>query len=127
MVDEEYQSADDQSVSSTESGETHDERMATRENYEQEQEKQEALRNPDIYSREVPDLAQLWWSRLPHIGQGRIWEIHFDEVSCHVFSGQERIRKLGWGSTLEFCSILLLGFRRSGTDVSRGPVLKSAV
>ncbi|KAJ5214725.1 hypothetical protein N7449_001894 [Penicillium cf. viridicatum] len=49
MVDEEYQSADDQSVSSTESGETHDERMATRENYEQEQEKQEALQ---IYTRE---------------------------------------------------------------------------
>lgn len=46
------------------------------------------------------------------IGQGRIWEIHFDEVSSQASSGQERIGRLDWGSTRDFCSILLLEFRR---------------
>lgn len=48
MVDEEYQSADDQSGSSIESGEKYDERIK-RKYYEQERKKQEALR---IYTRE---------------------------------------------------------------------------
>lgn len=48
MVDEEYQSADDQSGSSIESGEKYDERIK-RKNYEQERKEQEALR---IYTRE---------------------------------------------------------------------------
>ncbi|KAJ5608567.1 hypothetical protein N7537_005186 [Penicillium hordei] len=43
MVDEGYQSADDQSGSSIESEEKHDGKTVTRENHEQEQEKQEAL------------------------------------------------------------------------------------
>ncbi|KAL3487084.1 hypothetical protein BJX62DRAFT_241388 [Aspergillus germanicus] len=126
MVDQGAQSSNDLSSATTGSDSKDDdyERIRQWKRYEKDKTKQEALR------QRTREEFLTWLNSGRHIfhilGKAWIGQVDADEVPCAISSGETGVGKLGWGSSIGFCSILL-EFRGCDADVSRGAISKPAV